>query len=184
MNVPGGCCGDFRILNFIQLFSGQVPTAVPTGAEVLSLEEFKEVCAVSPVLIPDYAVELIYMEFCRRFQKPESTQPFIRAYVNAYRARYSSDPLIEGKPAGIARRIVKSIGLARACELIETYLEMNDYVFTQNAHDLVTFEAKLQKIMVKRYTGRSIGHVQAQQIENQDANQQALQAYRARKGKP
>lgn len=112
----------------------------------------------------------------------ESVREFIARYCEEFRNRYGSNPDITGKDAGIAKRLVKDLGIARALALARAYVEMNDSFFLTKRHDLVTFESNLKAIAVKLDTGQSVNRTQARQQETRDANVEAAQAYLALKG--
>lgn len=71
---------------------------------------------------------------------------FISCYCESFKKRYTTNPVIDGKSTGIAKRLIKSIGLSRAKTLVQSYLTMNDQWFITKAHDLQTFEGSLNKI--------------------------------------
>src|SRR3990167_3210906 len=97
-----------------------------------------------------------------------AVQEFIASYCEAFKGRYGTNPPMMGKAAGISKRLVTDIGAARACELVRTYLAMNDQFFVLRRHDLATFESNLNAVAVKLDTGRSVTRHEAQQGESQD----------------
>lgn len=149
----------------------------------MTLDEFRDVLFKYAILTP-VAVENFYSEIVALFNKPEPVNVFIATYCEHYKMRYGHNPIIgRGKGAGTAKRLVKDYGLTKVCDLVKTYLDMNDAEFISKAHDIQTFEFRIQKVLLKHETGRAPGRIQAQQAENVDANMQAMQEWRARKGK-
>lgn len=71
---------------------------------------------------------------------------FVSSYCEAFKKRYTTNPIVDGRSSGIAKRIVKSLGLPKAKALVESYLTMNDQWFITKGHDLQTFEGSLNKI--------------------------------------
>jgi hypothetical protein len=71
---------------------------------------------------------------------------FIKAYCDAYKARYGSSPIIVGKQAGLVQNLLKAIPLEKAVDLVRAYLAMDDSWFLTKHHDLETFQANLNKI--------------------------------------
>jgi len=93
---------------------------------------------------------------------------FIAAYCDVYKARYGNTPPIGGKEAGIAKRIVKTVGQEKALRLAEVYLSMPDPWFLTKAHDLTTMEQNLAKIAMQADTGRSATKGDIRELEAQD----------------
>lgn len=87
---------------------------------------------------------------------PSAPKELIARYCELFKARYGTNPPIQGKDSGAAKNTVKSIGLPRALGLIETYLGMNDSWFLTKRHDLPTFAASLNAIAIKHDTGKEI----------------------------
>jgi DNA-binding transcriptional regulator YhcF (GntR family) len=103
--------------------------------------------------------------------KENPARSFIAHYCEAYKAKYKTNPVIDGRAAGIAQRIVKSIGLEKAKLFIERYLEMNDQWFITKHHDLHTFEGNLNKVAVFEGTGQRITARDAKQADVTQKNQ-------------
>ena len=106
---------------------------------------------------------------------------FIATYCECFKGRYGSNPDITGKDTGIAMRLVKDLGLARAKALVDTFLLMQDSFFQLRRHDLTTFESNLKAVAVKHDTGKGVNRIQAYQSERQDANTEAVKAFLASK---
>lgn len=90
--------------------------------------------------------------------KPPRANEIIVEYVERYREKYGTAPVITPKDAGIAKRISKAVG-SKAKEFIRGYLSMDDPWFKTKSHDLATLESNLNKIQnsisgVKRHDER------------------------------
>lgn len=96
------------------------------------------------------------------------TKEFIAAYCEAFRARYGTNPPVTGKDAGIAKNIVKGVGLIRAKGLVETYLGMNDGFYLLKRHDLATLVTNLNAVTVKHDTGAGMTRTEAKNAEATD----------------
>lgn len=85
----------------------------------------------------------------------------ISKYVDAFRRRYGEKtrPEITGKTAGQVGALLKSIPLARAIQLIQVYLQMDDPWFETKHHDFGTFVENLTKVGVALDTGKAPGGV-------------------------
>src|SRR3990167_4648959 len=77
----------------------------------------------------------------------KQTKEFIAAYCEEFKFRRGCNPPIGGKQSGIAKRLVKDLGLDKAISLVQTYLQMPDQWFITREYDLPTFEANLNKIV-------------------------------------
>jgi hypothetical protein len=86
-------------------------------------------------------------------KKKPDVRRFIATYIDAYRARYKADPVVDGKNVGIARRIVESLGDERSCQAAQVYLQMPDKWFETKCHDLASFEQNLNPITKALQTG-------------------------------
>ncbi len=83
--------------------------------------------------------------------RPVSQNPthgFLKAYCDAFKLRWGSNPVITGKEAGIAKRVVAAIGQSEAVLLVQAYLQLNDKRIAGECHPLNTFEFKLNLLRV------------------------------------
>ena len=110
-------------------------------------------------------------------KKATPAHEFIKAYCDEYKARYGSNPVINGKAAGIAKRVVKDIGLPKAIRMIQTYVAMNDSWFVTRAHNLITFEDNLDKVARMMETGTSTSAGQARRAELVSDNAQVAENF-------
>lgn len=150
-----------------------------------SLDEWKAICAGAPCLIPDYAAEYLHEKLAEFKPKPkgEGANVFMATYIDLCRQLHGFTPNTKGVSAGLAKTIVKDHGVQTACELVGTYLRMKDSRFLQNSYDLRTMQMFIQVVLRQHETGRSVNRTGAGQAEKVDANMQALQEYRSKKGK-
>lgn len=74
------------------------------------------------------------------------TNEFIQTYWQAYRKRFNCDPVIGGKGAGIAQRIVLALGSEKAKLAAQVYVQMDDPWFQTKSYDLATLEQNLNKV--------------------------------------
>lgn len=77
-----------------------------------------------------------------------SAATLIAAYCDAFRARYGMNPPIDGKAAGLAKNLLRSIPLEKACLLVQAYLQLEDQWFLTKCHDFPTFIQNLTKVAV------------------------------------
>jgi hypothetical protein len=138
----------------------------------LTLSRFRELFAELGVLASPEMVSEFYHRVMQEFgeRKPEPTNKFIAAYCEAFKRRYETNPPIIGQSAGLAKNIVKSLGLDRACRLVETYVAMNDSYFQTKGHDLSTFYANISKVVVHHETGKSVTRSEANNLERRQTN--------------
>lgn len=102
---------------------------------------------------------------------------FIKFYCDEFKKIYSTFPTIDGKAAGLAKSLVKDLGLAKCQALMVTYLQMRRRDFTLKHHDLVTFKFNLNAITVQNDRGRSIDHYDAKQIGLHSHNKSVVERY-------
>lgn len=126
----------------------------------LSLEEFKELCCEIGfgLTFPTPDQERLYAALDRKlgWTKGERTDGFIAAYAEAWEYRYKTKPIIDGKAAGIAKRLVTDLGAQAAIELVESYLDMSDSYFIQRRHDLQTFSFNLNQVNIYAERGETV----------------------------
>lgn len=103
----------------------------------------------------------------------------IAAYSEAFKARYNTNPLLDGKARGCVKRLVldEGLGISRIIDLVQSYLQMNDAWFLTKNHDLSTFEANLNKVSTFDKTGLQVNRTIAQQLEKQQASDDLFDEY-------
>lgn len=80
---------------------------------------------------------------------------FISVYVKAFKSRYGDTrPDLGGKVRGQIKNLIKDVGLNRACDLIQVFLQMEDPWFITKCHDFTTFMTNVQKIGIALDTGK------------------------------
>lgn len=77
-----------------------------------------------------------------------SAAQLIAAYCDAFKIRYGMSPPIDGKAAGLAKNLLRSIPLEKACLLVQAYLQLEDQWFLTKCHDFPTFIQNLTKVAV------------------------------------
>lgn len=92
-------------------------------------------------------------------------QGSIKAYYEAYEAKYGVKLRLTGKDIGILKRLVGTVGEARLCELLQVYLQMDTKWFETRHHDLVTFESCLAEIQVAHGTGKTAAQRKQEKTE-------------------
>jgi hypothetical protein len=78
----------------------------------------------------------------------------IKLYCTAYKERYKTNPVIDGKTQGLVKNLLKATSLEHASNLIQVYLQMNDKWFITKHHDFVTFTQNLNMIQVAMSNGK------------------------------
>jgi hypothetical protein len=104
-----------------------------------------------------------------------NARAFLAAYCRAWKLRYKTNPPIGGKPAGLAKQIVKDLGTEKACTLVETFLRMEDYWFLKKRHDLGTFKENLNAVVQYHDTGESIGETEARHADSASFHKNQMQ---------
>jgi hypothetical protein len=92
---------------------------------------------------------------------------FISLYCQAFKARHHANAEIDGKSAGIAKRITKTLSREKWIPYLQAFFTMPDAYLFKNRHPLAQFEYKLQEIAVFAQSGNFTTQKQASQIDNQ-----------------
>lgn len=82
-----------------------------------------------------------------------STAALVKSYCDAFKARYGLNPPIDGKTAGLASNLLKTMPLERAQALVQAYLQMEDKWFLIKCHDFPTFTQSITKVAVSLFHG-------------------------------
>jgi hypothetical protein len=92
---------------------------------------------------------------------------FVANYVNAFQGRYGGKarPALSGKVQGQIKRFLEDTRLDRACELIQTYCQMDDAWFLTKCHDFGTFIENLGKVGIALDTGIVMTQTQIRQAD-------------------
>lgn len=86
--------------------------------------------------------------------------PFlIGVYVKAWQTCHGvrGRPDLSGKSLGILKRMAEHRGKEELSELLQVYCQMKNDWYFKKKHDLVTFEANLNDIVVARHKGFEVG---------------------------
>ena len=101
----------------------------------------------------------------------------INHYCDAFKGRYGCNPMVWGKTAGQFKTLLKNMSAANLCELLTTYLQMNDQFFTTKRHSVDVFVTNLNSVVVARSTGRTITRKQAAEMESLDSSVRAAKEF-------
>lgn len=77
----------------------------------------------------------------------------VGVYITSYQQRYGVRPVITNKVAGLIKLTAEELGIDYACDLVQTYLQMDDPWFKTKSHDFETFRANLNKVSTALQTG-------------------------------
>lgn len=140
-----------------------------------TLEDLQALCHAEGILVaPDELSRLAAA--LAKGKQPAGASAFIARWCELWSEKYDDKAPVSGKAAGVAKRVVKDLGLPRALELLERYFTMQDSWFAQRRHDLVTFESSLTAVA----SGKTVTRSQIQQGERRSNVQGQLE--RIRKG--
>jgi hypothetical protein len=92
---------------------------------------------------------------------------FIALYCQAFKARHNADPVIDGRSAGTAKAIVKTLPQDKWHLYLKAFFTMPDAYLFKAKHPLALFQTKLQEIAVFAQSGNFTTQKQASQIDNQ-----------------
>ena len=87
-----------------------------------------------------------------------SGHSLIVTYCEAYKKRYGCNPVVDGKVAGMAVRLLKAIPLERAQMLVQAYLQMDDPWFLKKAHAFDVLVQNLNVVAVSLANGTRDPH--------------------------
>jgi hypothetical protein len=79
---------------------------------------------------------------------------FIGTYVKAFQEKYQTRPDLRGKVQGQINHYLADVPIDRACDLIQTYLQMEEPWFKTKCHDFGTFLENQNKVSIALDTGR------------------------------
>jgi hypothetical protein len=144
----------------------------------LTLEAFKQLCRDEGfgLTLPEADQERLHAALDKKlgWSKGERTDGFIAAYAEAWEYRYKTKPIVDGKAAGIAKRLVTDLGAQVAIELVEAYLDMSDAYYIQRRHDLQTFSFNLNQVKIYAERGETISRTELNQTDRRQANAKAF----------
>lgn len=111
-------------------------------------------------------------------QPENKANKFIAGYCNRFRDKYGTNPHIDGKSSGIAKRISEGLSLDKIELYLDAFFQMPDAKLIKEKHPMNQFEFKLNEIVVFANTGNFTTHRQAQQADDSVSNMILLQEIR------
>lgn len=111
----------------------------------------------------------------------QKTSGFIAAYCERFFDRYGTNPHIDGKTAGIAKRLAKNMGEDRAIRLLDAFFQIPDAELVKAKHPLVKLELKLQEVVVFADSGAFTPRAQAADVDREQADELKKESSRARR---
>lgn len=108
----------------------------------------------------------------------QKTKSFIAGYCERFEFKYGSRPHIQGKDAGIAKRVVKDLSQERFLFYLDAYFAMPDAWIVKAKHPLNLFESKMNEILVFANTGNFTTQRQVQQADDMASNHLLLEKIR------
>ena len=81
------------------------------------------------------------------------TKGFIADYCERWKAKYGTNPSIGGQDAGIAKRVVKHLGVGKAKTYLAEFFVLDDWGAQNSMHALSAFERSVNKIKAKIEAG-------------------------------
>lgn len=82
-----------------------------------------------------------------------ATAKLVAAYCDAYKERHGSFPVVDGKAAGIARNLLRTLSLERAQDLVQAYLQMDTPWFRTRGWALDTLAQNLNVVALSLANG-------------------------------
>lgn len=107
-----------------------------------------------------------------------NTNIFLSLYCQQFKNKYQVQPMIDGKSAGIAKRLAKTIPANKLELMVQAYFAMPDAWLHKIKHPLNQFELKLNEIKVFAESGKFTTNKQAQQQDESASNALLLQQVR------
>lgn len=108
----------------------------------------------------------------------QKTKSFIAGYCERFEFKYGSRPHIQGKDAGIAKRVAKDLSKEKLLFYLDAYFAMPDAGVVKAKHPLNLFELKMNEIVVFANTGNFTTQRQAHQADDMASNQLLLEKIR------
>lgn len=103
---------------------------------------------------------------------------FIAAYCDRFKLRWGDSPPIQGKDAGIIKRLMKTQSLETFTFYLDAYFSIPDASLVKAKHPLNLFELKLNEVAVFAKSGQFTTHRQAQQADDMASNAMLLKKVR------
>jgi len=99
-----------------------------------------------------------------RLDKPDANL-LIAFYCDLFIKKNSINPVITGKDAGILKRFVKEVGLAKAKEMLVAYFSMPDAFVVEKAYAVELFVSKRNEIQRFISSGKVVTRSEAQKAD-------------------
>ena len=120
-------------------------------------------------------VDLKALEDSKEARLGRLAKTFIARYCELFKERWKASPQVQGKDAGIAKRVLKDMPLERAVLLLEAYFQLPDAWVIKQKHPLALFQTKLNEIVVFANTGEFTTLLQSRQQEKTQTTVSQLQ---------
>jgi hypothetical protein len=105
----------------------------------------------------------------------DAARDFIQAYCERFKARWGSNPPIQGKDAGIAKRVAKGWSPEKRDTYLDAYFSMPDAWVVKAKHPINLFETKLNEISVFAQSGEFHTQRQVRDADNSATNAMLLE---------
>lgn len=99
---------------------------------------------------------------------------FIAAYCDRFKLRWGNSPPIQGKDAGIVKRLMKTQSLEMFSTYLDAFFSMPDAYLVKAKHPLNLFEMKLNEIAVFAKSGKFTTTREAHHADNMATNAMLL----------
>lgn len=83
----------------------------------------------------------------------DCTKQLVATYCDAYKERHGSYPIIDGKAAGVARNLLRTLPLERAQDIVRAYLQMDTSWFKTRGWALDTLAQNLNSVALSLANG-------------------------------
>lgn len=107
-----------------------------------------------------------------------STNAGVAAYCDRFKLRWGDGPHIQGKDAGIVKRLLKTMSLDTFEFYLEAYFQMPDAGVVKAKHPLNLFELKMNEVVVFAKSGKFTTHREAREADSSATNAMLLEKVR------
>ena len=116
-------------------------------------------------------------------KKPTAGSQVYEAYAEAFQNRYNTQPIRNAKVNAICSQIAAQVGLQEAKAIMHFYLQQNVAWYVQKGHAIEYALKDLQALRTNMLNNKSMSSREAQQVDKQQAQVNALQNYLAKREK-
>lgn len=116
-------------------------------------------------------------------KKPTPGSQVYEAYAEAFENRYNTQPIRNAKVNAICSQIAQQVGLQEAKAIMHFYLQQNVAWYVQKGHAIEYALKDLQALRTNMLNNKSMSSREAQQVDKQQAQVNALQNYLAKREK-